>query len=39
MLLEYNNEGAGMTDAEIREEVDTFLFEVVCLIHKYWLLE
>ncbi|KAG8253055.1 hypothetical protein J6590_044050 [Homalodisca vitripennis] len=27
LLLEYNKEGAGMTDAEIRDEVDTFMFE------------
>uniref|UniRef100_A0A1B6LUI8 Cytochrome P450 n=1 Tax=Graphocephala atropunctata TaxID=36148 RepID=A0A1B6LUI8_9HEMI len=27
LLLEYNKEGAGMSDTEIREEVDTFLFE------------
>ncbi|KAG8251980.1 Cytochrome P450 4V2 [Homalodisca vitripennis] len=34
LLLEYNKEGAGMTDAEIRDEVDTFMFEVN-FINKY----
>lgn len=29
LLLEYNTEDDGMTDSEIRDEVDTFMFEVI----------
>lgn len=28
LIFEYNKNGAGMTDTEIRDEINTFMFEV-----------